>query len=127
MLCFKYLQLSVTTLCMFFFEMKEPQNHLTCTSKPRPSTHSIFLLICVHFLEYLQYLLQRFWVLHGKKVSPLGNQTQVPHQDISELQKVMVREGKLTRQMLNTHLSVAPLLPHTAGSCLGCALYTHYT
>lgn len=105
--------------------MKEPQNHLTCTSKPRPSTLSVFLLISyVHFLEYMYWQrLQRCWVLHGKKVSPLGNRAQVHHQDISELQKVMIRTGKIIRQMLNTHLSMASLLPHTS-NCLRCAHYT---
>lgn len=59
----------------------------------------------------------------GKKVSPMGNQTQVHHQDISELQKVVNRAGNIIRQMLDTHLSMAPLLPHTS-NCLGCDI-TH--
>lgn len=120
MLCFQ-------VPCMFFPEMKKPPNHPTCISKPRPNTPSIFLLISyVHFLEYLQWQrLQRCWVLRGKKGSPLGNQThhQVHQQDISELQKFVIRAGKITGQVLNTHPSVAPLLPHT-NNCLGCAHYT---
>lgn len=34
--------------------------------------------------------------------------------DINEFQKVMIRAGKITRQMLDTCLSVASLLLHTS-------------